>query len=56
MKERKPMFRCETCNEWVPEKEKHNRKRHSYEPELERPIRSKGVHPKANFRGKKNGK
>ena len=23
-----PMYFCETCKEWVPEKNKHNKKRH----------------------------
>ena len=25
---KKPMYYCETCKEWVPDKDKHNKKRH----------------------------
>ena len=24
----KPMYFCEKCGEWVPDKDKHNKKRH----------------------------
>ena len=28
-KKSKPMYYCEKCKEWVPDENKHNRKRHN---------------------------
>ena len=34
---------CESCNEYVPDLERHNKKRHSFVSESEKPMRPKKV-------------
>ena len=47
---------CESCNEYVPDLKRHNKKRHNFVSELEKPMRPKGVHHKDAWKRRRNKK